>query len=78
MPGCCISGECPRYTLNRRLGGPRNPSGNLEEKKNFIPLKEIEKCQIQKDKLHKKGSELLRFDLTSSNARVLIAILSGL
>jgi hypothetical protein len=31
-------GKCPRYPLDRRLGGPRNRSGRGSEEKNSHPL----------------------------------------
>jgi len=49
--------NCPRYTLHRRLVGPRTPSGNLAEEKSFLPLKGIEECQIQTEKPYKNGKD---------------------
>jgi hypothetical protein len=35
-------GKSPRYSLERRLGGPQNWSGPCEEEKNILPLPVIE------------------------------------
>jgi hypothetical protein len=46
-PTALLPGKCPRYALNRRLGGPHNQSGRFGEEINFLPLSKSEPRTVQ-------------------------------
>jgi hypothetical protein len=54
-------GKSPRYTLDRRLGGPQSQSGHSGKEKNSQPLLEIELLIIQPIASHCTGSSLCSY-----------------